>query len=151
MYTIHVYIFGKMYEQEQNFSIYFWEWIQIVKTTVINKKMNNENRHFVFCLISVLFIKIFHLFCLATLFGVNCILENWWENIINYSRVVFNWTIWWTETNRKYKPKVWKIQDTSSISILWYSTVVSDYINTMKITFNFDFDLYQAVKQNGNT
>ena len=26
-------------------------------------------------------------------------------------------------------------------------TVVGDYINTMKTTFDFDFDFYQAVKQ----
>ena len=29
------------------------------------------------------------------------------------------------------------------------TTVVGDYINTMKTTFDFNFDLYQAVKQHG--
>jgi len=31
------------------------------------------------------------------------------------------------------------------------STVVGDYINIMKITFDFNFDLYQAFKQHGYT
>jgi len=30
-------------------------------------------------------------------------------------------------------------------------TVVGDFINTMKTTFNFNFDLYHAVKQQGYT
>ena len=32
-----------------------------------------------------------------------------------------------------------------------YTTVVIDYINTMKTTFVFNFDLTQAVKQHGYT
>ena len=28
-------------------------------------------------------------------------------------------------------------------------TLVGDYINTMKTTFDFNFDLYQAAKQQG--
>ena len=28
-------------------------------------------------------------------------------------------------------------------------TMVGDYINTMKTTFDFNFDLYQALKQHG--
>ena len=31
------------------------------------------------------------------------------------------------------------------------NSVVGDYINTMKTTFNFNFELYQAVKQHGYT
>ena len=31
------------------------------------------------------------------------------------------------------------------------STVVSDYINTMKTTFDINFDLYHALKQHGYT
>ena len=31
------------------------------------------------------------------------------------------------------------------------STVVGDYINTMKTTFDFNFDLYQAFKHRGYT
>ena len=30
-------------------------------------------------------------------------------------------------------------------------TVISDYINTIKTTFDFNFDLYLAVKQHGYT
>ena len=31
------------------------------------------------------------------------------------------------------------------------TTVVGDYINIMKTTFDFNFDLYQALKQQGCT
>ena len=33
----------------------------------------------------------------------------------------------------------------------FYHTMVGDYINTIKTIFNFNFDLYQAVKQHGYT
>ena len=36
---------------------------------------------------------------------------------------------------------------TSLYNAFEYSTVVSDYINTMKTTFDFNFDFYKAVKQ----
>ena len=32
-----------------------------------------------------------------------------------------------------------------------YYTVVGNYINTMRTTFDFNFDLYQAFKQHGYT
>ena len=36
-------------------------------------------------------------------------------------------------------------------SIFCSYTVVGDYINIIKTTFDFNFDLYQAFKQRGNT
>ena len=35
--------------------------------------------------------------------------------------------------------------------IINYDTVVGDYINTKKTTFDFNFDLNQAIKQHGYT
>ena len=37
----------------------------------------------------------------------------------------------------------------SFFSLILTSTVVGDYINTMKTTFDLNFDVYQAVKQHG--
>ena len=61
---------------------------------------------------------------------------SWTENV-----VLWGFVLGFIQPLYKYKLK--------TFAYLSFTTVVGDYVNTMKTTFGFNFDLYQALKQHG--